>query len=131
MRIGRICDNYSAFVNRNMIITTRLIKQGYQYTKLCKCMKKFSRKHKLFLINMANALKGTYRMIFVYQYAACHSYQSISPSESHLGYVIKHHVSFIHLNCTLTSVIALVFYISCFLLPLCIWSFTAHFFYFC
>ena len=57
VRIGRICDNYSAFVNRNMIITTRLIKQGYQYTKLCKCMKKFSRKHKLIFNKYGKCLK--------------------------------------------------------------------------
>ena len=45
VRIGRICDNYEDFVSRNRLVTTRLIKQGFRYSKLCHCFKKFSRRH--------------------------------------------------------------------------------------
>ena len=46
VRIGRICEEYSAFMDRNRMITDRLIKQGFRYSKLCKTFKKFSRKHR-------------------------------------------------------------------------------------
>ena len=45
VRIGRICDNYEDYVSRNRLVTTRLIKQGFRYSKLCRCFKKFSRRH--------------------------------------------------------------------------------------
>ena len=46
VRVGRICKKYDAFVERNMMITSRLIQQGFRYTKLCDYFKKFSRRHK-------------------------------------------------------------------------------------
>ena len=46
VRIGRICEEYSAFMDRNRMITDRLIKQGFRYSKLCKTFKKFSRNHR-------------------------------------------------------------------------------------
>ena len=46
VRIGRICEEYSAFMDRNRMIIDRLIKQGFHYSKLCKTFKKFSRKHR-------------------------------------------------------------------------------------
>ena len=36
VRIGRMCEEYSAFMDRNRMITDRLIKQGFRYSKLCK-----------------------------------------------------------------------------------------------
>ena len=45
-QLGRICEEYSAFMDRNRMITDRLIKQGFCYSKLCKTFKKFSRKHR-------------------------------------------------------------------------------------
>ena len=45
VRVGRICEKYDAFVERNTI-TSRLIRQGFRYTKLCDYFKKFSRRHK-------------------------------------------------------------------------------------
>ena len=40
VRIGRICSTYDEFVKRNMVITSRLIKQGFLYTKLVTSFKK-------------------------------------------------------------------------------------------
>ena len=34
VRIGRICDAYSSFTDRNRRITSRLIKQGFKYSAL-------------------------------------------------------------------------------------------------
>ena len=45
VRIGRICDEYSKFAGRNYAITSRLVKQGFRYNKLCKAFKRFSRSH--------------------------------------------------------------------------------------
>ena len=36
VRIGRICEEYCAFMDRNRMTTDRLIKQGFRYSKLCK-----------------------------------------------------------------------------------------------
>ena len=41
VRIGRICNTYDEFVKRHLMITSRLIKQGFRYTKLVKSFKKF------------------------------------------------------------------------------------------
>ena len=46
VRIGRICERYETFVERHRMITSRLIHQGFHYTKLCDSFKKFSRGHK-------------------------------------------------------------------------------------
>ena len=45
--ISRICesDNYVSFVKRHQLLTKRLIKQGFWYSKLSVSFKKFSRKH--------------------------------------------------------------------------------------
>ena len=43
VRVGCICKKYDAFVERNMMIMSRLIRQGFRYTKLCDY---FSRRHK-------------------------------------------------------------------------------------
>ena len=45
LRIARICDNYTAFVTRHHLLTRRLIKQGFWYTKLCRAFKKFAKHH--------------------------------------------------------------------------------------
>ena len=34
VRISRICDNYVSFVKRHQLLTKRLIKQGFWYSKL-------------------------------------------------------------------------------------------------
>ena len=46
VRIGRICKEYSDFRDRHRILTTRLLKQGYKYDKLCDTFKRFALKYK-------------------------------------------------------------------------------------
>ena len=41
VRIGWICSTYEEFVKRNMLVTSRLIKQGFLYVKLVRSFKKF------------------------------------------------------------------------------------------
>ena len=45
IRISRICDEYHKFVERHYLITSRLLQQGFKYSKLCKAFKVFSRRH--------------------------------------------------------------------------------------
>ena len=45
IRISRICDTYSSFVKRHRILTYRLIKQGFWYTRLCMLFKKFTKRY--------------------------------------------------------------------------------------
>ena len=45
VRISKICEKYSDFVQRHHIITSRLIRQGFLYSKLCRAFKCFSRKY--------------------------------------------------------------------------------------
>ena len=40
--MGRICDHYEDFVRKNKEVTTRIIKRGFCFSKLCKCFKKFN-----------------------------------------------------------------------------------------
>ena len=35
VRIGRICDNFEQFNDRHYKLTSKLIKQGFWYTRLC------------------------------------------------------------------------------------------------
>ena len=44
-RISRICDTFQSFVLRHRLLTERLIKQGFWYSKLCTFFKKFMRRH--------------------------------------------------------------------------------------
>ena len=46
VRIGRICGQYEDFKNKNLILTTRLLKQSYKYDQLCSYFKRFSNKYK-------------------------------------------------------------------------------------
>ena len=43
IRIGRICEDFSAYAKRHYKLTSRLIKQGFWYNKLCQ--KVFSKSH--------------------------------------------------------------------------------------
>ena len=45
IRISRICCEYSAFIKRHYMITSRLIRQGFWYTRLCNRFKCYSRRH--------------------------------------------------------------------------------------
>ena len=46
VRIGRICVKYEDFWNRHVFLTTRLIKQGYRYSRLRMCFRKFRNRYK-------------------------------------------------------------------------------------
>ena len=58
IRIARICDNYSDFVTRHHLLTSRLIKQGFWYTKLCRAFKKFARHHFLIFRKFGVSVKN-------------------------------------------------------------------------
>ena len=45
VRLSRICDTFSTFVARHRLLTERLIKQGFWYTKLCISFKRFAKRH--------------------------------------------------------------------------------------
>ena len=45
VRIGRICDSYNDFCSRNYMITSKLIRQGFRYSVICRTFKKFARRH--------------------------------------------------------------------------------------
>ena len=45
VRIGRICSSFVQFRDRHYMLTTKLIEQGFWYSRLCAAFKKFSRSH--------------------------------------------------------------------------------------
>ena len=47
VRIGRICCDYSSFVKRHYIMTSKLVNQGFWYCKLCRTFKRFYKKYPL------------------------------------------------------------------------------------
>ena len=40
-----MCDKFASFVKRHRLLTDRLIKQGFWYSKLCSSFRKFARRH--------------------------------------------------------------------------------------
>ena len=67
--MGRICDHYEDFVRKNKEVTTRIIKHGFRFSKLCKCFKKFNI---IFLVNIIQPLKDMSKMVYaVYVCSAC------------------------------------------------------------
>ena len=55
--VYRICDNYVSFVKRHQLLTKRLIKQGFWYSKLSVSFKKFSRRHSMLFNKYAVSVK--------------------------------------------------------------------------
>ena len=55
VRIGRIRDKYADFNKRRLMLTRRLLKQGYRYDHLCSCFKRFYKKH----VNISTKYKIT------------------------------------------------------------------------
>ena len=45
IKVSRICDTFQCFVIRHSLLTERLIRQGFGYSKLCTFFKKFVRGH--------------------------------------------------------------------------------------
>ena len=52
IRISRICDTFQSFVIRHRLLTERLIKQGFWYSKLCKFSRSLSKDIKHYLASM-------------------------------------------------------------------------------
>ena len=45
IRFARVCSNVDDFNNRNLILTAKLLKQGYRYHKIRKSFSKFYHRH--------------------------------------------------------------------------------------
>ena len=45
IKIARICDNYSSFIKRHKLLTSRLIKQGFWYSRLVMYFKRFAKRY--------------------------------------------------------------------------------------
>ena len=58
IRIARICDNYSSFIDRHYKLTSRLIKQGFWYSRLCTTFKKFTKRHHALFVKFATSVKN-------------------------------------------------------------------------
>ena len=61
-QLVRICSTYDEFVKRNMVITSRLIKQGFLYTKLVTSFKKFMLNISILWENIMCVLKTIFLM---------------------------------------------------------------------
>ena len=55
LRIRRICDHYEDFIRKNKEVTT--IKQGFHFSKLCKCLRSLIADIIIFLVNIIQPLK--------------------------------------------------------------------------
>ena len=66
IRYARTCSNYQDFVERGKVLTTKLLSQGYQNTKMVATLKKFYGRHHD-LVNPYNVAVPKYR---TYMYAS-------------------------------------------------------------
>ena len=76
IRICRICDTYLSFVTRHRLLTERLIKQGFWYTKVYQSFKKFTKRHYALL---PSGLAGTMVSLNVSMYV-CTSVTLLVPT---------------------------------------------------
>ena len=53
----RVCSNVSDFNNRNQFLTAKLLKQGYQYHKICEVFSKFYHRHSELIVTYNIGLK--------------------------------------------------------------------------
>ena len=56
-RFVRVCANVGNFNNRNQLLTSKLLYQGYQYNKLCKAFSKFYHRHSELIVKYNVGLK--------------------------------------------------------------------------
>ena len=56
--IGRMCSDYSSFVQRHYMITSKLVNQGFWYCQLCRIFKRFYKRYPL-LVNLVPVAKTT------------------------------------------------------------------------
>ena len=52
-----MCSNVNDFNNRNLILTAKLMKQGYRYHKTRKALSKFYNRHSVLFVKYNNLLK--------------------------------------------------------------------------
>ena len=57
IRFARVCSNVDDFTNRNLILTAKLLKQGYRYHKIRKLFSKFYNRHSELIIKYNIGLK--------------------------------------------------------------------------
>ena len=50
IRFARVCSNVDDFTNRNLLLTAKLLKQGYRYHKIRKAFSKFYHRHSEFIV---------------------------------------------------------------------------------
>ena len=51
IRFARVCSNVGDFNNRNLVLTAKLLKQGYRYHKIRKAFSKFYHRHSELIVN--------------------------------------------------------------------------------
>ena len=69
IRFARACSNYQDFMERGKVLTTKLLSQGYQKTKLIATLKKFYGKHQD-LVNSCNVAVS--RIVLMFLPMTCH-----------------------------------------------------------
>ena len=57
IRFARVCSNVDDFINRNLCLTAKLLKQGYRYNKIRKVFSKFYHKHSELIVKYNIGLK--------------------------------------------------------------------------
>ena len=57
VRFARVCSNVVDFNNRNLFLTTKLLKQGYRYHKIRKAFSKFYNRHSELIVKYNIGLK--------------------------------------------------------------------------
>ena len=57
IRFVRVCSNVDDFFNRNVFLTTKLLKLGYQYHKIPKAFSKFYHRHSELIVKYNIGLK--------------------------------------------------------------------------
>ena len=57
IRFARVCFNVDDFNNRTLLLTAKLLKQGYRYHKIRKAFSKFYHRHSEFIVKYKIGLK--------------------------------------------------------------------------
>ena len=57
IRFARVCSNVDDFNNRNLLLTAKLLKQGYRYHKIRKTFSKFYHRHSELMVKYSIGLK--------------------------------------------------------------------------
>ena len=57
IRFARVCSNVDDFNNRNLFLTSKLLKQGYRYHKIRKAFSNFYHRHSELIIKFNIGLK--------------------------------------------------------------------------